>query len=133
MRPNSRVGQSRIINLASDVPPLVESSGVNPVTAFIDVDTSSEKTPGAVKKETALLGKKSSSTVVEPAAVATTARTRSLRLSSVQLSLNLTLNCALAVAGMTFTAALPISMDENSRFVRQNARCLDQIHDGKAR
>ena len=49
-RPNSTTGQWFLTNRASEVPPVVESSGHFPVSAKTAFDTISESRPGGVKK-----------------------------------------------------------------------------------
>ena len=53
-KPNSTTGQISLINLASEVPPLVDKLGTRPVIDFIALFSDPTKWPGFVKKGSAL-------------------------------------------------------------------------------
>ena len=100
---------------ASDVPPLVESAGLRPVTSSTALATRSVKAPRLVRNATALVGSKLSATRAPPAAAATRRSISALRVCGVHRSLKRMLKTRRTSPGMTLVAGLPTSTLTTSR------------------
>src|SRR5205807_6049216 len=92
---------------ASEVPPVVLSSGVRPVTAPIAALRHSLTGPGGTRKDSPLT---SQASFTLPPTAASFSATQDLRVSLVHRSLKRILNVARAKPGTTLVAGLPISI-----------------------
>src|ERR1700681_1342447 len=106
---------------ASEVPPLVLSSGWRPVTSSIAATARSVNGPGFVTKTLEFDGSHTIRARMRlPAAFTRRASTSSRKLSWVWLSLKRMLNFAPAWPGITLLAVLPTSTEVNSRLEAWN-------------
>ena len=102
---------------ASEVPPVVESSALRPVTAAAASETTSTKGPGSVRKASPLTAMRTWTLPANPSpALAASASIQSLRAWPVWAGLKRMFSRALAWAGITLVAGLPTSMVVTSRF-----------------
>ena len=115
VRPNSTTGQTSFRNRASLVPPLVDSSGVTPVSASIASASSAEKRPGLVRKASPEITGRAL-----PPCFSAMAAIRSASPAPLCRSLNRTERRADAREGMTLVAGLPTVTSVTSRLLGWN-------------
>src|SRR5258708_24190450 len=95
------------MNRASEVPPVVLSSGVRPVTRLMAVVRQSLTTPGGTRNDSPLTSQVNLYDVPTPSSLFAT---QSLSLALVHRSLKRMLNVARAAPGMTLVAGLPTAI-----------------------
>ena len=105
--PNSATGQWAWMKRASEVPPVVLSSGVRPVTAPIAAARQSLTGPGGTRNDSPLTSQESR---YLPPTAASRRSTQSCRLALDHLSLKRMLNVARATPGAMLVAGLPMSI-----------------------
>ena len=102
---------------ASEVPPVVDSSGVTPDTEATASAARAVKSPSGVRKASPLMAAVSETRPSNPSpALAHSASSQATRSAPLWPGLNRMFRPAFAVAGITLVAALPTSTVVTSRF-----------------